>query len=69
MRYEIERSRAVKCPSLSYVLAGTKRVQQLLAKPGVLERWLDEPSCQAIRDTFMGFHSFVEVIYLNEVVL
>lgn len=34
----LERSRAVKCPPISYHLAGTKKVQQELARQGVLER-------------------------------
>ena len=33
----LESSRATKCPSLGYHLAGTKKVQQALARPGVLE--------------------------------
>ncbi|PSN51649.1 Glutathione synthetase [Blattella germanica] len=32
-RLTIERSRAIKCPSIHYHLAGTKKVQQALAKP------------------------------------
>ena len=61
MRYDIERSVAVKCPSIEYLLAGTKRVQQLLAKPAMLERWLDQPSADLVRETFVGFHSFAKV--------
>jgi len=38
-RESIERSRATKCPNLGYHLAGTKKVQQALARPGVLERF------------------------------
>ncbi|GMP49836.1 hypothetical protein CsSME_00016675 [Camellia sinensis var. sinensis] len=38
-RLLMEQSSAVKCPSISYHLAGTKKIQQeLLAKPNVLER-------------------------------
>ncbi|KAF3588045.1 hypothetical protein F2Q69_00029748 [Brassica cretica] len=37
-RLLIEQSSAVKCPSIAYQLAGTKKIQQELAKPGVLER-------------------------------
>jgi len=36
----MEQSSAIKCPSISYHLAGTKKIQQELAKPGVLERYL-----------------------------
>jgi glutathione synthetase len=35
----IERARATKCPNLGYHLAGTKKVQQELARPGALERF------------------------------
>lgn len=37
----IEQSSAVKCPSIAYHLTGTKKIQQELAKPGVLERYMD----------------------------
>jgi len=34
----LENSRAIKCPSVSYHLAGTKKIQQMLCNPTVLER-------------------------------
>ena len=34
----LEQSRAIKCPSVSYHLAGTKKIQQMLYNPSVLER-------------------------------
>ncbi|KAF9669997.1 hypothetical protein SADUNF_Sadunf13G0022600 [Salix dunnii] len=37
-RVLMEQSSAVKCPSISYHLAGTKKIQQELAKPNMLER-------------------------------
>ncbi|RKP24273.1 glutathione synthase [Syncephalis pseudoplumigaleata] len=37
-RLMLEQSRAVKCPSVAYQLAGAKKVQQVLAAPGMLER-------------------------------
>lgn len=33
----------VKCPNIAYHLTGTKKVQQDLARPGVLERFLSDP--------------------------
>ena len=36
----MEQSSAIKCPSISYHLAGTKKIQQELAKPNVLERYI-----------------------------
>ncbi|XP_072168975.1 glutathione synthetase-like [Diadema setosum] len=48
-----EQSRAAVCPSVSFHLAGTKKIQQELAKPGVLERFLeDEALANLIRTTF-----------------
>lgn len=34
----LEQSRAIKCPSVSYHLAGTKKIQQVLYNPTILER-------------------------------
>lgn len=36
----LNRSRAINCPTLALQLAGGKKVQQVLARPGVLERFL-----------------------------
>ncbi|KAJ9180195.1 hypothetical protein P3X46_008471 [Hevea brasiliensis] len=41
-RLLMEQSLAIKCPSISYHLAGTKKIQQELAKPNVLERFLED---------------------------
>jgi len=38
----IERSTAVKCPSIPYHLAGTKKIQQVLAQPDTLRRFCSE---------------------------
>ena len=38
VRLLLEQSRASNCPSAAYQLVGTKKVQQALAEPGVLER-------------------------------
>lgn len=57
-RYLIEKSAAIKCPSIHYHLAGTKKVQQALAKPGILKRFLtDDVKIKAITDTFTGLYS------------
>ncbi|XP_041782147.1 glutathione synthetase-like isoform X2 [Anopheles merus] len=58
-RLLIERSVAIKCPSIQYHLAGTKKVQQALAKPDVLRRFVgdDAPKIEAIRDIFTGLYS------------
>ncbi|XP_030590685.1 glutathione synthetase [Archocentrus centrarchus] len=58
-RVLMERSRAVKCPDISTHLAGTKKVQQVLARPGVLERFFpDQPQVvEQIRATFAGLYT------------
>ncbi|TFL02602.1 glutathione synthase [Pterulicium gracile] len=40
LRFLLERSRAIKCPSIPLQLAGGKKVQQVLCQPGILERFL-----------------------------
>jgi glutathione synthase len=62
-RERLECSRATKCPSLGYHLAGTKKVQQQLARPGVLERFLLDVASndvQAMRQAFAGLYSLGE---------
>nr|XP_057940323.1 glutathione synthetase [Doryrhamphus excisus] len=58
-RLMMERSLAVKCPDISTHLAGTKKVQQVLAKPGVLERFFpDQPQVvEQLRATFAGLYT------------
>lgn len=57
-RYLIEKSLAIKCPSIHYHLAGTKKVQQALAKPGILKRFLtDDAKIRAITETFTGLYA------------
>lgn len=55
-RLLMERSLAVKCPDIRTHLAGTKKVQQVLAKPGVLEKFFPEQPqvVEQIRATFAG---------------
>ncbi|XAR52557.1 Glutathione synthase [Bertholletia excelsa] len=57
-RQLMEQSSAVKCPSISYHLAGTKKIQQELAKPNVLERFLENKDDIAkVRKCFAGLWS------------
>lgn len=62
-RLLLERSRAVKCPDIATQLAGTKKVQQELSRPGTLEKLLPgHPEASArIRATFAGLYSLDEV--------
>jgi len=57
-RLLIEKSMAIKCPSIQYHLAGTKKVQQALAKPGILSRFIkDSMQIKAISNIFTGLYS------------
>ncbi|KAJ3681072.1 hypothetical protein LUZ60_015561 [Juncus effusus] len=57
-RLLMEGSSAVKCPSISYHLVGTKKIQQELAKPNVLERFLeDKDEIAKLRKCFAGLWS------------
>ncbi|KAJ7973393.1 Glutathione synthetase [Quillaja saponaria] len=57
-RLLMEQSSAIKCPSISYHLAGTKKIQQELAKPGILERFLEnQDDIAKLRECFAGLWS------------
>lgn len=55
----MERSRAVKCPDVATQLVGTKKVQQELSRPRVLEKFLPDQAdaVSRIRETFTGLYS------------
>uniref|UniRef100_A0A914H118 glutathione synthase n=1 Tax=Globodera rostochiensis TaxID=31243 RepID=A0A914H118_GLORO len=58
VRRTIERSTAIKAPSLAHAISSSKKVQQLLAMPGTVERFFPDPAdadkVAAIRETFAG---------------
>jgi glutathione synthetase len=49
-----ERSGAIKCPCIQYHIVGAKKVQQALAKPGAVERFLDPAPAALVRSSFAG---------------
>ena len=55
-RLLIERSRAIKCPDAAYHLVGTKKVQQILAMPGVVEKWLSKEEAARLREHMTGLY-------------
>lgn len=68
-RILMEQSRAIKCPTAALQLAGCKKVQQELAAPGVLERFIKDPDvCHRIRATFAGQYSLDLVSALMKLV-
>uniref|UniRef100_A0A0D3HPC9 Glutathione synthetase n=1 Tax=Oryza barthii TaxID=65489 RepID=A0A0D3HPC9_9ORYZ len=57
-RLLMEQSSAIKCPSISYHLVGTKKIQQELAKPNILERFLNnKEDISKLRKCFAGLWS------------
>ncbi|XP_021742456.1 glutathione synthetase, chloroplastic-like [Chenopodium quinoa] len=68
-RQLIEQSCAVKCPSIAYHLAGTKKIQQELAKPNVLERFLDDKEDIAkLRKCFAGLWSLDDTEIITDAI-
>ncbi|KAJ3318674.1 Glutathione synthetase [Blyttiomyces sp. JEL0837] len=60
-RLLIERSYAIKCPNISYHLVGSKKVQQILAQPNVLERFVkDAEHSTLLRSCFTGLYPLDE---------
>ena len=58
-RYQLERSSAIKCPSILTHLAGTKKVQQVLATPGTTHvgRFLpDDMAAKNVEKTFAAIY-------------
>ncbi|KAJ1731351.1 Glutathione synthetase [Coemansia biformis] len=56
-RWLVERSRTIPVPNLAYHLAGCKKVQQVLAQPGVVERFVDDAEeAKRVRDCFVGLY-------------
>ncbi|XP_035826147.1 glutathione synthetase isoform X1 [Aplysia californica] len=57
-RLKCELSRAIKCPSVQLQLAGAKKIQQELTRPGALERFVSDPQVvNTLRDTFADQYS------------
>jgi hypothetical protein len=58
----IERSMAIKASTIQHHLVGLKRIQQALAQPGVIERFIsDKDVVDQLRATFVKFYSLNEV--------
>lgn len=54
-RLLLERSRAIKCPSINFHLSGLKKYQQILNKPEYLERFLSTRDSERLAKTFCEF--------------
>ena len=57
-RAVLESSHAIQCPSIALQLAGAKKVQEVLSRPGVLERFLaPSEGADAVRDSWVSMWS------------
>ncbi|XP_059177237.1 glutathione synthetase-like [Physella acuta] len=57
-RLLVELSKCIKCPSIQYQLVGAKKIQQELAQPGVLEKFIPDPHVvKIIRATFADLYT------------
>jgi len=56
-RRRMELGRAIKSPNVAYHLMGCKKVQQRLAMPGMLERFLPREEASLVRSTIVGHYS------------
>lgn len=59
-RLLIERSRAIKCPSINFHLSGAKKFQQVLNNSSKLEKYLDARNAFRLAKTFAKFWSIEE---------
>lgn len=57
-RLMIEKSRAIKCPSINYHLAGVKKIQQILSDRTVLDTFLEPSRAERVYETFAGLWGF-----------
>lgn len=68
VKYQLERSMAIKCPCIQYMLANTKLVQAALSKPAILSRFLDpnSDSFKRILSTFAKQYTLSDVFGLSD---
>ena len=59
-RLLVEKSLAVKCPNIGLHLAGSKKVQQELARANAVERYLTAKESKQIRTCFAGLYALDE---------
>ncbi|EGC34001.1 hypothetical protein DICPUDRAFT_153877 [Dictyostelium purpureum] len=68
-RLLVERSSSIKCPTIAHHLVGVKKIQQVLAKPGVLEKFItNKESFDRLKRSFTGLYSLSKEDIDQEVV-
>ncbi|EDQ89958.1 uncharacterized protein MONBRDRAFT_16669 [Monosiga brevicollis MX1] len=68
-RLNIETSAAVKVPNAAAHLVGTKKMQQVLAQPGILEKFLSAAEATTLAKTFTRFYSLDAADYATPAAL
>ena len=56
-RYLIERSNAIKCPSVSSQLCGLKKIQQVLTDKNILAKYITEEEVEEVTSVFTSLYS------------
>eukprot|EP01091_Cochliopodium_minus_P002614 TRINITY_DN1245_c0_g1_i3.p1 TRINITY_DN1245_c0_g1~~TRINITY_DN1245_c0_g1_i3.p1 ORF type:complete len:529 (-),score=133.51 TRINITY_DN1245_c0_g1_i3:59-1450(-) len=56
----IEKSFAIKCPTISYQLGGLKKIQQKISETSVLEKFVGDEVAKDLRQTFADLYSLSE---------
>eukprot|EP01060_Flectonema_neradi_P040109 TRINITY_DN9035_c0_g1_i1.p1 TRINITY_DN9035_c0_g1~~TRINITY_DN9035_c0_g1_i1.p1 ORF type:complete len:474 (+),score=96.67 TRINITY_DN9035_c0_g1_i1:60-1481(+) len=64
----IEKSTAVKCPSVPYHLTGAKKVQQLLCDPDILSKYLTSEEVASVQTVFAQMSGLEDQPQQNEVI-
>lgn len=57
VRMLIEQSSAVCVPNIGYHLVGSKKFQQVISDPNILETFLNKQECQLVSSVFAGLYS------------
>lgn len=55
-RETLELSNAIKCPNIAFHLTGLKKMQESLAQPGALERFVSAADADRLRNVFEEMH-------------
>jgi glutathione synthetase len=64
----IEESTAIKCPNLAYHLIGAKKMQQVVARPGVLEQFITKEEAAKLRTCFTGIYALDDNEHDNAII-
>ncbi len=70
VRLMIERSKAIKCPTIQMHLTGCKVVQSIMAQPGIVEKYVEsQEAATRIRNTFVDIYDINVSFHLGHFLL